>query len=94
MAVQKTHRLVRIKQGERSGPIRTQEIEGTFFEEPVAGRGFVFFAEPLTNKVADFRLITTSRVDYVAVRADIKEMTFSTESGSQYRIEPIRKDVK
>ena len=93
MAVQKTHRLVRLKQGERSVPIRTQEIEGTFFEQPVAGRGFVFFAEPLTNKDADFRLISTSRVAYVAVGIRLDEMTFETESGSLYRIEPIRKEA-
>lgn len=97
MTVQKTHTLIRTKAGGAS-QLRSDEVQGTFFEVPVVGKPFTFFADPLEHADASFRLIRTSFVTEVVVRKSYytkdpmqsgASLTFATESGSVYTLQPI-----
>ena len=63
-------------------PIRTSVIEGCFASLPFEGYVFHFFAEPLVDKTAICRLISTSPVVLIKIAPDHESMIFQTENSA------------
>jgi hypothetical protein len=70
--------------GQKSGELRTQEIEGEFNELPRVGSSFTIFAKPLPESApgTTTRVVRTSLV--TEVTSGSGNFDFFTESGSEY----------
>lgn len=77
-----THTLERLEETEKSGHLRTSGVVKGFFDNPPEiGKRFSFFGKGV---VAGTRWIYTSIVE------EITDNGFITQSGSVYKLQPIR----
>lgn len=88
------YKAVLVKVESTHNNLRTKDVDGYCLDLPQKGDQFLLFAEPLEEKLAEFRLIHTTEVkeiDHVIEGKDFGQINFKTKN-STYELHYVEKE--